>query len=98
MLERNTLIEPERASDRRIAELEGDLAKKKARVAQLKANYDSLKNEYDNLRAQTQYEIQDLSNSFNQFNFQMSTAKASVVSSWWDYMMLLFPTSLVIVL
>ena len=75
-------METGRASERRIAELEGNLAEEKVCVAQLKANYNSLKNEYDNLRSQSQFEIQDLSNSINQLNFQMSTAKASAVEEY----------------
>ena len=82
MLERNTLIESRWASERWIAEIEEILAEEKVHVAQLKTNYDNLKIEYDNLRAQSQSEIQDLSNSLNQLNLQMSTAKASAMKEY----------------
>ncbi|KAH9791926.1 putative fasciclin-like arabinogalactan protein 20 [Citrus sinensis] len=51
-------------------------------ICQLKENYENLKTDYDNLRAQSQSEIQDLSNSLNQLNLQMSTAKASAMKEY----------------
>lgn len=54
MLERNTIIESRRASEKQIDELEGNLAEEKACAAKVKANYDNLKTEYDNLKAQSQ--------------------------------------------
>ena len=79
MLKGNTLIKSGWAFERQIAGLKGNLVEEKARVVQLETKYDNLETEYDNLRAQSQSKIQNLSNSFKQLNFQMSTAKASAV-------------------
>ena len=49
-------------------------------MAQLKANYDNLKPDYDNLKTQSQNEIQDLFNSLNQLNLQMSTSAKFAIS------------------
>lgn len=75
LLERNTLLKSNQASQRRIVELEKSLNEEKTRVAQLKVDY-------DNLKAESQSQIQDLSNFCDKLNLQISIAKASAVKEY----------------
>lgn len=75
MLENNTLFEFGGAYKRWIVELKKSLNEERAIVTQLKADY-------DNLKAQSQSQIQGLSNSLDQLNLEISTTRASMVEEY----------------